>query len=90
MKEDVNLNFTKLFLTFTKMAIGWHFLYEGELKGELPVGNIGNHQISRLVLGSNLIGGWAHSRDLIYVPSLFKAYNTDKKVIETLILAEKS
>jgi hypothetical protein len=41
------------------------------------------------VLGGNLIGGWAHSRDLIYVPSLFKAYNTEKKIYETLILAEK-
>ena len=62
----------------------------GELKGDLPKGKIGNHEISRLVLGGNLIGGWAHSRDLIYVPSLFKAYNTEKKVYETLMLAEKA
>ena len=61
-----------------------------ELKGELPFGKIGEHQISRLVMGGNLIGGWAHSRDLIYVPSLFKAYNTQKKVYETLMLAEKA
>ncbi len=53
-------------------------------------GKIGDHEISRLVLGGNLIGGWAHSRDLIYVPSLFKAYNTEKKIYETLILAEKA
>ncbi|MFC1539503.1 hypothetical protein ACFL6H_08765, partial [Candidatus Latescibacterota bacterium] len=50
----------------------------------------GNHQLSRLMLGGNLIGGWAHSRDLIYVSSLFKAYNTDKKVLETLMLADKA
>lgn len=62
----------------------------GELKGDLPKGKIGGHEISRLVLGGNLIGGWAHSRDLIYVPSLFKAYNTEKKVYETMILAEKA
>jgi uncharacterized membrane protein YphA (DoxX/SURF4 family) len=62
----------------------------GELKGILPKGKIGEHEISRLVLGGNLIGGWAHSRDLIYVPSLFKAYNTEKKVYETLMLAEKA
>ncbi len=62
----------------------------GELKGTLPSGRIGDHEISRLVLGGNLIGGWAHSRDLIYVPSLFKAYNTEKKIYETLILAEKA
>jgi uncharacterized membrane protein YphA (DoxX/SURF4 family) len=61
-----------------------------ELKGTLPKGKIGEHEISRLVLGGNLIGGWAHSRDLIYVPSLFKAYNTEKKVYETLMLAENA
>ena len=61
-----------------------------ELKGELPKGKIGEHEISRLVLGGNLIGGWAHARDLIYVPSLFRAYNTEKKIFETLMLAEKA
>jgi len=62
----------------------------GKLKGELPKGRIGNHEISRLVLGGNLIGGWAHSRDLIYVPALFRAYNTERKIFETLMLAEKA
>jgi uncharacterized membrane protein YphA (DoxX/SURF4 family) len=61
-----------------------------ELKGELPMGKIGNHEISRLVAGGNLIGGWAHARDLIYASSLFKAYNTEKKVYETLMLAEQA
>ena len=61
----------------------------GELKGKLPQGKIGGHSISRLVAGGNLIGGWAHARDLIYVSSLFKAYNTEKKVYETLMLAEQ-
>ena len=61
-----------------------------ELKGELPKGKIGEHEISRLVAGGNLIGGWAHSRDLHYVPELFKAYNTEKKVYETLMLAEQA
>ncbi len=61
-----------------------------ELKGELPKGKIGKHEISRLVAGGNLIGGWAHSRDLIYVSTLFKAYNTEQKVYETLILAEQA
>lgn len=62
----------------------------GELKGELPKGKIGNHEISRLIMGGNLIGGWAHSRDLIYVPSLFRAYNTEKKIYETLMLGEQA
>lgn len=59
------------------------------LSGELPKGRIGNLEMSRLILGNNLIGGWAHSRDLIYVPSLFKAYNTRGKIFETLWLAEQ-
>jgi uncharacterized membrane protein YphA (DoxX/SURF4 family) len=62
----------------------------GELKGTLPTGKIGDHLLSRMILGGNLIGGWAHSRDLIYVPELFKAYNSERKIYETLILAEKA
>ena len=61
-----------------------------DLKGELPRGRIGNFQISRLTMGGNLIGGWAHARDLLYASHLFKAYNTEKKVFETLELAEKA
>jgi hypothetical protein len=61
-----------------------------KLKGELPKGTIGEHEISRLVAGGNLVGGWAHARDLIYASSLFKAYNTEKKVYETLMLAEQA
>ena len=61
-----------------------------DLKGELPQGKIGDHEISRLVMGGNLIGGWAHSRDLLYVSSLFKAYNTEQRVFDTLALAEKA
>ncbi|MCP4312134.1 MAG: DoxX family protein [Bacteroidetes bacterium] len=61
-----------------------------QLKGELPKGKIGKHEISRLVAGGNLVGGWAHARDLRYVSSLFKAYNTEKKVYETLMLAEQA
>jgi uncharacterized membrane protein YphA (DoxX/SURF4 family) len=68
-------------LNFTSLA---------ELKGELPKGKIGPHEISRLVAGGNLVGGWAHARDLIYASSLFKAYNTEKKVYETLMLAEQA
>jgi len=55
----------------------------------MPCGKIGNVTISRLFLGGNLIGGWAHSRDLLYVSKLFKAYNTEEKIFETLELAEQ-
>jgi len=55
----------------------------------MPAGKIGKLEVSRLIIGGNLIGGWAHSRDLIYVSKLFKAYNTKEKIFETLALAEQ-
>ncbi len=58
-------------------------------KGTLPTGKIGKLTISRLISGGNLISGWAHSRDLHYVPSLMRAYNTPEKVLETLQLLEE-
>ena len=57
---------------------------------KLPMGKIKNLKISRVFCGGNLIGGWAHDRDLIYVSSLVKAYHTDQKVFETLELAEEN
>lgn len=59
-----------------------------ELKGPMPRARIGNLELSRIFLGGNLIGGWAHSRDLIYVSDLVCAYHTDRKVFETFHLAE--
>ena len=59
-----------------------------ELKGTLPYGKIGKHEISRLVMGGNLIGGWSHGRDLLYTDQLFKAYNNERKVYDTLMLGE--
>lgn len=61
-----------------------------ELKGQLPKGKLCNIEMSRLIMGGNLIGGWAHARDLLYTSSLFKAYNTEKKIFETLILCEQA
>jgi len=60
-----------------------------DLKGQIPRARIGKVELSRLILGGNLIGGWAHARDLIYVSSLVKAYHTRQKVYETFMLAEK-
>ena len=57
---------------------------------DLPMGKIGNVMISRLICGGNLIGGWAHSRDLLYVSKLLKAYNTEEKVMQTLQLCEEN
>ncbi len=59
-----------------------------DLKGTIPKGRIGDLEISRMIAGGNLIGGWAHSRDLIYVSKLVKTYHTDHKVFETLKIAE--
>ena len=56
--------------------------------GSLPAGKIGKVTLSRLFLGGNLIGGWAHSRDLMYASRLFKSYNTEAKIFETLELAQ--
>jgi uncharacterized membrane protein YphA (DoxX/SURF4 family) len=60
-----------------------------ELKGVLPKGKILDLDLSRMIMGGNLIGGWAHSRDLIYVSKLVKAYHSDEKVMHTLQMAEK-
>ncbi len=49
-----------------------------------PTGKIGPLRISRLICGGNLISGFAHSRDLIYVSPLVRHYFTDEKVFETL------
>jgi len=57
--------------------------------GTLPTGRIGKLGISRLLVGGNLISGFAHSRDLIYVSSLLKNYFTDEKVMETFEICEE-
>jgi hypothetical protein len=54
----------------------------------LPKGRIGNATMSRVLLGGNLISGYMHSRDLMYVNSLFRAYATEQKILDTLALAE--
>lgn len=61
----------------------------GSIKG-LPMGKIGNINISRIFCGGNLISGFAHSRDLIYVSSLLRKYFTDEKVMETFEICEET
>ena len=55
-------------------------------KNPMPYGTIGDLKISRLILGSNTPG--AHSRDLIYVSDLGRAYNTKARMLATYALAE--
>jgi len=61
----------------------------GSAKG-MPMGKIGNVKISRMFCGGNLISGFAHARDLIYVSSLLKSYFTDEKVMETFEICEET
>ncbi len=46
---------------------------------QLPMGKIGDMEISRLMLGGNLLTHYTHSRDLKYVYSLAKHYNTERE-----------
>ena len=57
---------------------------------KLPKGKIGNLEISRLILGGNLLTHYTHSRDLKYVYSLAAHYNTDEKIMDTLAAAESA
>ena len=59
-----------------------------DLKFACPHSKIGDLQLSRLIIGGNLITGVAHARDLIYVSRLIKAYYTREKIFETLDIAE--
>jgi uncharacterized membrane protein YphA (DoxX/SURF4 family) len=66
----------------------FQFASRADLKGTVPVAKIGNLNVSRMIMGGNLIGGWAHARDLIYVSKLVRAYHHREKIFETLALAE--
>lgn len=58
------------------------------LKEKVPYGQIGEYKISRILCGGNLVSGYAHSRDLIYVSNLVQKYFTDEKVLETFEICE--
>ena len=60
------------------------------IRGHIPAAKIKDVTISRVIMGGNMIGGWAHSRDLAYVASLVQAYNTDEKVFRALAMAERA
>jgi hypothetical protein len=55
----------------------------------MPYGMLGKVRLSRLLLGGNLVTGCMHSRDLSYVPELFRAYVTEEKIFQTFKLAEQ-
>jgi len=71
----------RIFLSQTVAKAG---AAERETSGnDLPTGAIGKLKISRLICGGNLINGFAHARDMIYVSSLLRHYFTDEKIMET-------
>jgi uncharacterized membrane protein YphA (DoxX/SURF4 family) len=60
-----------------------------QLKGPIAKGRLGDMEIGRMICGGNLISGFAHSRDLIYVSQFLKNYFTEKKVMDTFWLCEQ-
>ena len=56
--------------------------------GALPKGKLGDLEITRLILGANIITHHIHARDLNFVRTLGRHYNTDEKVLETFKEAE--
>ncbi len=80
---------TKTDATTSATLKSFSFSSLDNLKGQIPKGKIGDVELSRLIMGGNLIGGWAHARDLLYVSKLVKAYYTDERVMMTLQLAER-
>jgi hypothetical protein len=57
-------------------------------KAKIPMGRIGKLEVSRMLLGGNLLTHYTHSRDLKYVYNLTAHYNTEDKIHETMALAE--
>lgn len=62
---------------------------EARSSGKVPMGKIGHLEISRMICGGNVLSGYAHARDLVYVSSLMNHYNTEEKVMNTLELCEE-
>ena len=56
--------------------------------GDLPKGKLGDLEISRLILGTNIVTHHVHSRRLSFVNNLERHYNTDEKVFETFAMAQ--
>ncbi|OHB79285.1 MAG: hypothetical protein A2V98_06540 [Planctomycetes bacterium RBG_16_64_12] len=58
-------------------------------KEALAKGKIGGLEVSRLILGGSPLQHYVHCRDLRFVASLMAHYNTPKRVLQTLALAEQ-
>ncbi len=60
--------------------------HQTPLPNDMPYGMIGDLKVGRLIFGCNTPG--CHSRDLIYVIALGRAYNTHDRMLDTFELAE--
>jgi hypothetical protein len=56
---------------------------------KMPVGKIGDMSVGRLISGSNLISMNMHARDLDYVDTLARHYNTEERILMTLKRCEE-
>ena len=56
----------------------------------LPCGKLGQYEISRLIIGGNLISGSAHAGELLYQSALMTHYFNTEKILETWTLAEQN
>ncbi|HUU53192.1 MAG TPA: hypothetical protein VMW44_00960 [Candidatus Bathyarchaeia archaeon] len=56
----------------------------------LQRGKFGKYEVSRLIIGGNLISGSAHAGDLLYQSALMTHYFTHEKIMETWALAEQN
>ncbi len=56
----------------------------------LQVGTFGGRQVSRLIIGGNLISGSAHAGELLYQSALMTHYFTSEKILETWEIAERN
>ena len=86
---DANSGATLLKFNYSSLKDLKGQVSKGSIKYIDKSGNEAQFELSRLLMGGNLIGGWAHARDLIYVSKLVKTYHTDEKVMQTLNLGEK-
>jgi len=59
-----------------------------DLKKPMSKAPIKGIDFSRIIMGGNLINGFAHARDLIYVADLVKAYHTRDKIFATFKMGE--
>jgi uncharacterized membrane protein YphA (DoxX/SURF4 family) len=87
--EEVELSRAKIDGTSSATLKRFKFATIADLEEQVPMAKIGDVEFSRMIMGGNLIGGWAHARDLIYASKLVKAYHHRDKIFETLHTAEQ-